>query len=105
MHALPPDGENAPETSVTGVTCPECAGSLEVRHEGRNSLRFLCRVRHTFSIEELLAGKEEKIESDLWAVVRSLAEFVALLTDLEVHARRVRAVLEENHPVVLRTEG
>ena len=124
MYALPPDMVEGAETRVTGVTCPECAGSLEVTREGRGSLRFRCRVRHTFSIEALLTGKEEKIEVDLWAAVRSLEELVALLDDLDryaqrygreeiggphevrvararVHIDRLRRILEENRPVDL----
>ncbi|HYE90997.1 MAG TPA: hypothetical protein VEA38_08265 [Terriglobales bacterium] len=126
MYALPPDVLQLPQseaTRVTGVTCPDCAGSLEVRREGR-SLRFLCRVKHTFSIEALLTGKEEKIENDLWAVTRALEELVALLDDLERYAGRhgrddvggphgarverarahigeLRRILRENEPVDL----
>jgi hypothetical protein len=124
MYALPPDILEALETRVTGVTCPECAGSLEVRREGRGSLRFMCRVKHAFSVEALLTGKEEKIEDDLWATVRALEELVALLEDLDgyaqrfgrdeiggphearvararTHIQRLRRILEENRPVDL----
>jgi len=124
MYALPPDILEARDTRVTGVTCPECAGSLEVRREGRGSLRFLCRVKHTFSIEALLTGKEEKIENDLWAVARAFEELAAVLEDLERYAERygrdevggphgariararehvdaLRRILQENHPVDL----
>ena len=88
MYALPPEILESAATRVTGVTCPECAGSLEVVREGRGSLRFMCRVKHTFSVEALLTGKEEKIEDDLWATVRALEELVALLDDLERYAQR-----------------
>jgi hypothetical protein len=40
------------------------------------------------SVDELLAGKEEKIETDMWATIRAMEELVALLGDLESHARR-----------------
>jgi hypothetical protein len=56
--------------------------------EGRGTLRFVCRVGHSLSVEELLLAKEEKIEDDMWANVRGLEELVALLHDLEAYARR-----------------
>jgi two-component system chemotaxis response regulator CheB len=124
MDALPPDVLEAAEARITGVTCPECAGSLEVTREGRASLRFMCRVKHSFSVEALLTGKEERLEDDLWAVVRGLQELAVLLNDLErfaqrfgrdeiggphdarirrarLHIDRLREILEENEPVDL----
>jgi hypothetical protein len=44
MDALPPRIERG-ATSITGVACPDCAGVLGVRLEGRDgSLVFECRV-------------------------------------------------------------
>jgi two-component system chemotaxis response regulator CheB len=87
MYALPPDVHEASEPRVTGVTCPECAGSLEVQRDGHGNLTFICRVRHTLSVDELLAAKEDKVENDTWAVVRALEELAMLLDDLEGYAR------------------
>jgi two-component system chemotaxis response regulator CheB len=124
MYALPPDVHQATEPRVTGVTCPDCAGVLRVQREGHATLRFICRVEHTMSVDELLAGKEEKIENDMWAVVRTLEELAVLLEDLEAYARqhgrtqiggphddrlaqardhvgRLRALLAETRPVDL----
>ena len=89
MYALPPDVEHAAKPQVTGVTCPVCAGVLAVQREGRGTLRFVCRVGHSLSVEELLLAKEEKIEDDMWANVRGLEELVALLKDLEAYAQRM----------------
>ena len=128
MYAVPPDLFEADGPRVTGVTCPECSGTLEVVREGHGNLRFICRVGHTQSIDELLIGKEDKIENDLWATVRALEELVALLQDLEAFARRhgrdqiggphreriaqardhgarIRAILEEKRPVDLTAAG
>ncbi len=128
MYALPPDVFEAFEPRVTGITCPECAGVLEVQREGHGNLRFICRVGHTQAVDELLAGKEDKIENDLWAGVRALEELVALLGDLETyasrhgrvqtggphdrriaqasdHVRRLRAILDEKRPVDLAVAG
>ena len=124
MNALPDDVYESTEPRVTAITCPECAGSLRVQREGRGTLRFTCRVGHAISVDELLTGKEEKIEADLWACVRGLEELVALLEDLEAYARkhgrgqiggphdgrvaqardhvaRLRAIVEEKRPVDL----
>ena len=43
-----------------------------VQREGKGNLRFSCRVGHTRSVDEVLAGKEEKIEGDLWVTVRGM---------------------------------
>ena len=88
MYGLPPDVFAAVEPRLTGITCPECAGCLQVQREGHGNLRFICRVGHTLSVDELLTEKEEKIESDMWASVRALEELAVLLTDLEAYARR-----------------
>ena len=124
MYALPPDLSEAGGPRVTGITCPECSGVLGVVREGHGNLRFICRVEHTMSADELLAGKEDKIETDMWATVRTLEELIALLHDLEAyarrhgrdqiggphderiaqardHVRRLRTILEEKRPVDL----
>ena len=49
---------------------------------------FVCRVGHTFSIRELLVGKEEQIETRLWSAVVALEEFVEVLNDFGQRARR-----------------
>ena len=87
MHAIPPEITAASEPHITGITCPDCAGTLEVRREGHGNLRFICRVEHTMSVDELLTGKEERIEANLWASVRELEELLALLMDVEAYAR------------------
>ncbi len=128
LYALPPDVSEAIEPRVTGITCPECSGVLGVVREGRGTLRFICRVGHAVSVDELLAGKEDKIETDMWASVRALEELIALLRDLEAyarrhgrgqtagphhdriaqardHAQRLRGILEEKRPVDLASSG
>ena len=124
MDALPPAVFDGSGPYISGISCPECSGVLQVQREGHGNLRFLCRVGHTMSVDELLGAKEDKIESDVWAAVRGLEELIALLEDLEAyarrhgrtqiggphgariaqagdHAQRIRAILEEKHPVDL----
>ena len=42
---------------------------------------FVCRVGHTFSMRDLLVGKEEQIEARLWSAVVALEELVEILDD------------------------
>jgi two-component system chemotaxis response regulator CheB len=130
MDALPRELFHASGPFLTGITCPECAGTLEAFREGNGNLRFACRVGHTLSVDELLEAKEEKSENDFWALVRGLEELLALLVDLEAYARhdprgriqmggphheriaqardhvgRLRAILQEKRPVDLTQAG
>jgi two-component system chemotaxis response regulator CheB len=128
MYGLPPDLDGSSELRASGITCPECAGCLAVRRERGGALFFACRVGHTLSVDDLLTGKEEKIECDLWAIVRGLEELVALLEDLDAygarhrhatvvdspqdriaqardHARRIREIIGEKQPIDLASGG
>jgi two-component system chemotaxis response regulator CheB len=92
MYVLPPNLPSGVPEQVTGATCPDCFGSIEVRMEGDSRLLFRCRIGHSFSVNGLLAAKEDLIENRLWTLVTSLEEFVALLEDL--HRRRAELNLE-----------
>ena len=72
---------------ATRSSCPECAGVLGVRLDDGH-LMFVCRVRHTFSIGDLLVGKEEQIETRLWSAVIALEELIEILDDFTQRARR-----------------
>jgi hypothetical protein len=119
MYALPRDLEGWRERRVSGLSCPDCEGVLEVSIEGRAStLQFACRIGHTFSLGELVGAKEERLESRLWTAYTALEELVQLIRDLRARgtapdidaryqtrldnaadlARRLRALIEENHP-------
>jgi len=60
-----------------GFSCPQCNGHLWDMEEG-GFLRFRCRVGHTFTVESLLAGKQENLEFTLWAAVNTFQESAAL---------------------------
>jgi two-component system chemotaxis response regulator CheB len=77
---LPADGVDA----LTGVACPDCAGTLVVRLR-RHFAAFSCRIGHRFSLPELLAAKEDVLERRLWIAFSSLEEFADLLDDLRSH--------------------
>ena len=122
MYAIPPRVEATPERQVSGVSCPDCCGILTVGTEGKRSdLVFECRVGHTYSVEELLIAKEERLQSRLWIAYTALTELMALLDDLaaretgddgrrrygarsevaRLQAGRLRRLIEDNAPLTL----
>ena len=99
---------------------------LAVHTEGKRSdLVFECRVGHTFTVEELLVAKEERLHDRLWTAYTALVELVALLTDLAAHDRSegshrrygdrrgraraqsetLRRLIDDNRPVALPENG
>jgi hypothetical protein len=94
---------------------------LEVSHRGdQGFLVFRCRIGHTYSADELIRGKEERLEYFLWASITARDELSALLEDLaswmpdperrarlleraeraREHIRALRARLEADEPVL-----
>ena len=67
--------------------CPECGGVLE-EVEGDNTLRFRCRVGHTYSPESLLADQNVEVEKALWEAVRVLEEQADFSERLAAGSRR-----------------
>lgn len=66
----------------SGLTCPECGGSLFERTD-LELLHFRCRTGHAYSPESLLAEQEQSLEATLWAAVRALEENAALSRRME----------------------
>lgn len=66
----------------SGLTCPECGGSLFEREEGE-IVHFRCRTGHAYSPESLLAEQFDTLEATLWAAVRALQENAALARRME----------------------
>jgi two-component system chemotaxis response regulator CheB len=118
---LPPD-----EVDVfTGLVCPDCRGSLAVRlHRGHAA--FICRVGHSFSTDELIAGKESALELRMWEAVYAFEELAVLLSDLDRHrladqlgadacrqratqaeeqAARLRSIIQVDRPVTPRASA
>src|SRR5262249_10889206 len=73
--AVDPPGlnERANTDDLTPLTCPECGGTLW-HHDDYGIQRFRCRVGHTFSAHTLMVGKQDAIESALWAAIVALDE-------------------------------
>jgi two-component system, chemotaxis family, protein-glutamate methylesterase/glutaminase len=115
---LPVDGVDA----LTGVACPDCAGTLFVRLR-KDFAAFGCRIGHMYSLPELLAAKEDILERRLWIAFSSLSELADLLDDLRArdvaqvdrqayqrrsasarqHATMLRSAIEAERP--LRMDG
>ncbi len=122
MRALP-DQLKTTEDEVTGISCVECPGVLEARIEGNavKTLHFTCRVGHVFSTNELVAGKERKLDEWLWSALLAMEELAQLLVELARHesdahaqssfssraaqlraqAQRIRDLIDENQPIAL----
>lgn len=73
-----------PGTNATGLTCPDCGGSLVVRAEGASGyLYFRCRIGHAYGLDSLLAAKEDGVERSLWGAVTAVAELLAMARDVQ----------------------
>src|SRR5262249_59975379 len=77
LPPLPADGDHP-----TSVSCPSCAGTLAVRIH-RTLITFVCYIGHVYSVPELLAAKEDRLEQRLWTALSSLAYSAMRLEGLE----------------------
>lgn len=85
----PVGAEDAPG-QVTGLTCPDCHGSIWLQSESDGSIMFACRIGHSYSPETFFDIQSENVENALWAGVRSLEEQVALSAAMASRAQRFR---------------
>ncbi|HET7338641.1 MAG TPA: chemotaxis protein CheB [Candidatus Dormibacteraeota bacterium] len=67
-------GANDTNGDVTGVTCPDCHGSIWLQKDKSGAVAFTCRVGHSYSPESFFEIQAENVEDALWAGVRSLEE-------------------------------
>jgi two-component system chemotaxis response regulator CheB len=67
---------------LVDVICPDCGGNLWERQIG-GTLRYRCRVGHAFSLESLLDGQDDRVESALWSALHALQERADLSRRLE----------------------
>ena len=79
----------------SAFSCPDCGGVLwEV--EGGDSLRFRCRVGHSYSADALSDEQDDRLERGLWAALRALEENASLARQLATRSlKHGRAVLHE----------
>ena len=58
---------------ASGYVCPDCGGALF--EDGSQEIpHYRCRIGHAYSLNALLAGHDDALETALWAAVRSLQE-------------------------------
>jgi two-component system chemotaxis response regulator CheB len=89
--------------AASGLTCPECHGSLWELKDGK-SFRYECRVGHTYSPDALLSEQGDAVEAALWAAVNSLQEREATFRRLQANTRpeyAERAEVTERHAATL----
>jgi two-component system chemotaxis response regulator CheB len=79
-------GNRALPGEPSGLTCPECGGSL-FEKKGEQPVHFRCRTGHAYSPESLLAKQSESLEAALWAALRALEENAALARRMEKRVR------------------
>lgn len=71
----------------SAYSCPECGGVLWEIESG-NSLRFRCRVGHSYSADALADEQDDVLEKGCWAAFRALEENASLARQLATRARR-----------------
>lgn len=76
---------------LSPFTCPECGGSLWLE-DGDGVERYRCRVGHGFSPRGLLVGKQDAIETALWAAI------VALEERADLSRRLMRRLEKDSNP-------
>jgi two-component system chemotaxis response regulator CheB len=74
--------------SPSGFVCPDCGGALWETEDDSGLLSFRCRTGHGYSVETLLAGQTETVETALWAALRSLEERAAMARRMAARFRR-----------------
>jgi two-component system, chemotaxis family, protein-glutamate methylesterase/glutaminase len=62
----------------SGFVCPDCGGALWETEDDSGLWLFRCRTGHGYSVETLLAGQTETVETALWAALRALEERAAM---------------------------
>lgn len=67
----------------SGYTCPECNGSLTAISEGH----LRCRVGHAWTVDALLAARDDEVEGAVWVALRSPQEKVNLARKMADQAR------------------
>jgi two-component system chemotaxis response regulator CheB len=71
----------------SGLTCPECRGSVWEMGEGE-SLHFRCRIGHSYSPETFFSQQAGVVEAAIWSAMQVLEERVQLARRMEERMAR-----------------
>lgn len=82
-------GANDTDGHVTGITCPDCHGSIWLQRDESGAVAFTCRVGHSYSPESFFELQAENVENALWAGVRSLEEQASLSALMASRAKKI----------------
>lgn len=72
----------------SGFVCPDCGGALWESEDDTGLWLFRCRTGHGYSVETLLAGQTETVETALCAALRALEERAAMARRMAARFRR-----------------
>jgi two-component system chemotaxis response regulator CheB len=86
---MEPVGANDTPGQVTGITCPDCHGSIWLQLGEGGEVTFTCRVGHKYSPESFFELQATNVENAMWAGVRSLEEQAALAAVMASRAAKV----------------
>lgn len=80
-RALKSDDWNEVPGRSTDFTCPECRGPIrEMEEDGL--VRYRCRVGHAYSLESLIAARDDSVEDALWVALQTLQERAQMLNTM-----------------------
>ena len=85
---MEPVGAGDTPGEITGITCPDCHGSIWLQGGNGDAAAFTCRVGHSYSPEVFFEIQAANVENALWAGVRSLEEKASLAAVMASRAAR-----------------
>ena len=65
------------------MTCPDCQGCINFEIDTHSHIiTYRCQVGHTYSLKEIVKGKEGQVENHLWTVIGLFEHLETLYTKL-----------------------
>lgn len=78
LQDSPADPAGRNERGIRGpgsFSCPDCGGVLHVEEQGTVA-RFVCRLGHAYSPENLAVAQDQPVENALWFALRAIEEHI-----------------------------
>lgn len=86
---MEPVGAKDAPGQVTGITCPDCHGSIWLQTGDGGEVALTCRVGHSYSPESFVEIQAANVEDALWAGIRSLEEQATLAAAMASRASKL----------------